>query len=193
MVPDHPAPQVGATWPGITLPRDGAHLSISPDGAELTIGLMRPHLGHTGAMKSGPTRWAWITSKHAAILAYRLTTPYGAGFPWGDVPYDWSLEHPARQGPPGQPAGQPGTPMPVVVHLVDRSTNTLTASRHLTWPARGADAIRATLARLAAQGSTTGDAERWLDDIGRRYPLPDGPERLARTRAARIWSGTTPR
>lgn len=149
--------------PRVTSWPEAAQLRLTVEtGAELVMFFNSPTEAEREAAARGPARFAWIDSEHVGVLCYR----FEPGIPWSDAPYTPHREEKYTAGVPG-PAGRH---LLVLVYLVDATTGLIQAMRQVTWPPRFADAVRESVARMAAAPFSAAAADDALDAIFARYP-----------------------
>jgi hypothetical protein len=149
--------------PDVSWPEGAALTMFSGEPVQLMIFLSHPHELEVQSVTAEPTRFAWVDSEHAGVLAYRLGTILG----WSQVPYTPHI----FSRDEGQPAVDADPVVQIV--LVDRDTNTVKALHRVRWPEEFAAAVRASVARMREMPYSGAAFEHVLAALHRRYPTPE--------------------
>ena len=156
----HMIVEVGAQLdPEVSWPEGAALSMFVGEPVQLMIFLAHPHELETQAVSQAPTRFAWVDSGDAGVLAYRL----GPILSWSQTPYT-----PHGFGPE---EGLPGVDVDATVRilLVDRDTNIVRALHTVRWPYEFAAAVRQSVARMRETPQSAFAYEHALAALHRRY------------------------
>ncbi|MCO8269065.1 hypothetical protein M1L60_00515 [Actinoplanes sp. TRM 88003] len=149
--------------PDVSWPEGAALTMFAGEPVQLMMFLSCPHELEVQAVAAAPTRFAWIDSEHAGILAYRL----GPVLSWSQAPYNPHLFAP-EDGLPGVDVD--GT---VQIVLVDRDTNIVKALHRVEWPPDFAATVRASVTRMREMPFSRPAYEHALAALHRRCPTAE--------------------
>ena len=145
--------------PDVSWPEGAALSMFVGEPVQLMLFLSRPHELEVQAVSQAPTRFAWVDSENAGVLAYRL----GPILSWSEAPYT-----PHWFGPE---EGLPGVDVDATVRivLVDRETNVVRAVHTVRWPDEFAAAVRQSVTRMRERPYSAFAYEHALAALHRRY------------------------
>jgi hypothetical protein len=152
------------------------HLYLAAEPVLYGVFIPSPTPHEIAGVQWGLAEFAWVEGKHEGFLLSRFSP---RGLPWSDCPYS-----PHRESVPAVlPVLGQRQQLVVTVMLVDSLTSRIAALRALTWPAHFANAVRATVGRLAHQPYDPQAAKLAAEQVYERYPLGEGAQRWVRERA----------
>lgn len=154
-------------WPG-------QELILTTQGCLMLVDCPAPTPEKIAEFATSTAYFAWFEGRHNGILCFRF----------GDTPWHFMPFNPHRDTPagmvPGPPAIMPGQGLPIAMGFADCSP--VLAVRVVHWPDHFVAAVRATIARLAAQPF---DADQTVNESNNLY-LYVGSRRLAQRAAVSI-------
>ncbi|GEM30509.1 hypothetical protein NN3_15160 [Nocardia neocaledoniensis NBRC 108232] len=159
-------------WPG-------SELILTTDGGLFHVDVVAPTPADITDFDTAAMEFAWTEARHHGVLCYRF----------GERPWQHYAFNPHRDTPPGVVAGLPeigpGETLSVTLGLAEVDRTPVLAVRTAEWPEHFVGAVRATLARLAAQSVDSALLVGECDDLH----LFVGSERIAQRAGVRCRCG----